>query len=273
MLNAATRFTKNRKQRAATTADHDDLTEVPGVGVARALLVILLLHVAAIAGIYLHNSWSESSDLEATVPALEKESRLVRLPELRGHAVSAGDTYQSIASHYGVDIEALKRVNQEIGLKAGMIANIPNRRAAEVRPVDQPMAQAQVDPPARSARYNRHTSRPLIQTSDTQSYVGSQPGELTQVEGSTPEPTQRAVFITPRAPQADPPIRVRPPRERRVDVAPPAPRGRHHVVRSGETLWRIAQNNGVSVDALKRANPNVNVSALKIGATLTIPSR
>jgi len=237
MLNAATRFTKNRKQRAATTADHDDMTEVPGVGVARALLVILLLHVAAIAGICLHNRWSESSDLEATIPALEKNAPITRIPELRGHAVSSGDTYQSIASHFGVDIEALKRVNEE------------------------------------KERYGQHTSRPLIQTSDTQSHPGSQPGEMALVEGSAPEPTQSAVLITPRPPRADPPIRVQPPRERRAEPAPVATRGRRHTVRSGETLWRIAQNNGISVDALKRANPNVNVSALKIGATLMIPSR
>jgi len=273
MLNAATRFTKNRKQRAATTADHDDMTEVPGVGVARALLVILLLHVAAIAGICLHNRWSESSDLEATIPALEKNAPITRIPELRGHAVSSGDTYQSIASHFGVDIEALKRVNEEKELLPGMIANIPNRRAAEVRPVEQPIVQTQMSPPVRQAGYGQHTSRPLIQTSDTQSHPGSQPGEMALVEGSAPEPTQSAVLITPRPPRADPPIRVQPPRESRAEPAPVATRGRRHTVRSGETLWRIAQNNGISVDALKRANPNVNVSALKIGATLMIPSR
>jgi len=32
ILNAATRFTKKRKQRASTAAGQDEFTEVPGVG-------------------------------------------------------------------------------------------------------------------------------------------------------------------------------------------------------------------------------------------------
>ena len=67
ILRAATRRNSRRKQRAATTAAPEELGEVPGVGVARALVVILLLHVAAIAGIYLHNKWNSSSDLKAAV--------------------------------------------------------------------------------------------------------------------------------------------------------------------------------------------------------------
>ena len=276
ILNAATRLTKNRKQRAATTAHPDDLTEVPGVGVARALVVILLLHVAAIAGIYLHNSWSESSDIEATIPALNENTQPVRMPELRGHTVSTGETYESIASKYSLDRDSLERVNEGKDLEPGWMINLPNRPAEQVRPIERPIAQVQPDPPVREPSYGQ-TSRPVIQTSDTQSYPGSRPGELALVEGAGPEPTESAVLITPPSSSAttrrrvDPPLETRPPvRERRVE---PVARGRRHVVRQGETLWRIAKNNGVTVDALKRANPNVNVEALPIGAKLVIPNR
>ena len=74
ILRAATRRNSRRKQRAATTAAPEELGEVPGVGVARALVVILLLHVAAIAGIYLHNKWNSSSDLKAAVADNDSQS-------------------------------------------------------------------------------------------------------------------------------------------------------------------------------------------------------
>jgi LysM repeat protein len=78
----------------------------------------------------------------------------------------------------------------------------------------------------------------------------------------------------------DEPVLIRPVESVRVDpvrVDParpepaPASGARQHIVKSGETLWRIAQNNKITVDQLKRANPNVNVNALKIGAKLVIP--
>ncbi|MEL6759836.1 MAG: LysM peptidoglycan-binding domain-containing M23 family metallopeptidase [Myxococcota bacterium] len=44
-----------------------------------------------------------------------------------------------------------------------------------------------------------------------------------------------------------------------------------HTVAAGETLWRIAQNHGVSVDELMSANRIEDPTALAIGRTLAIP--
>lgn len=44
-----------------------------------------------------------------------------------------------------------------------------------------------------------------------------------------------------------------------------------HTVVAGETLWRIAQNHGVSVDELMRANRIEDPTALAVGRRLTIP--
>ena len=73
-MHAATRSPKKRRQRASTTAAPADLGEVSGVGVPLALVVILLLHVAAIAGIWIHDKWTESADLEATKVALKGDA-------------------------------------------------------------------------------------------------------------------------------------------------------------------------------------------------------
>jgi LysM repeat protein len=55
-------------------------------------------------------------------------------------------------------------------------------------------------------------------------------------------------------------------------TSPAAPaRGRTHVVRSGETLSRIAQRHGVKLRDLVTANPNVRPERLKPGQTLRVP--
>lgn len=52
-----------KKQRVATTATPEDLdAEVPSVGIGRALTVILVLHVIAIAAIYIGTQWQDDKE-------------------------------------------------------------------------------------------------------------------------------------------------------------------------------------------------------------------
>ena len=51
----------------------------------------------------------------------------------------------------------------------------------------------------------------------------------------------------------------------------PTPTPRTHEVKTGETLSVIAWNYGVSLDALKEMNPDVNVYAMSVGTKLLIP--
>lgn len=46
-----------------------------------------------------------------------------------------------------------------------------------------------------------------------------------------------------------------------------------HVVKSGDNLYRIALNHGVSVAQLQSANPGVSAQSLRIGQKLVIPAR
>ena len=65
------------------------------------------------------------------------------------------------------------------------------------------------------------------------------------------------------APVAPPLVVVQPP------VAQP---GTEYVVVHGDTLGKIAKKNGVTLSALKAANPGVEPTKLKIGQKLTIPA-
>ncbi len=97
------------------------------------------------------------------------------------------------------------------------------------------------------------------------------PGQ--QPEGVTPAATgNQAVSIpNPQGPAAanslTPAAPATPP-----ETTPPAPATRTHVVKKGESLWKIAKVEGLSVGELSRANNLTKTGTLKIGQKLTIPA-
>jgi len=60
-----------------------------------------------------------------------------------------------------------------------------------------------------------------------------------------------------------------PPAARAQDTAPVD--GPTYVVQEGDTLFAIARQFGVTLEALQAANPTINANALPVGATLVIP--
>jgi LysM repeat protein len=66
---------------------------------------------------------------------------------------------------------------------------------------------------------------------------------------------------------------VTPPPVVTPSVAPaPAPSGTEYVVIKGDSLWKIAKKNGVTLKALEEANPGVDAAKLKVGQKLVIPA-
>lgn len=64
-----------------------------------------------------------------------------------------------------------------------------------------------------------------------------------------------------------------PPPAPRQEKKQPAPAPNQHVVKSGDTLSGIAKSNGVTLDALRRANPQVgNGSLIRPGQVISIPA-
>lgn len=47
--------------------------------------------------------------------------------------------------------------------------------------------------------------------------------------------------------------------------------GEYYVIRSGDTLYQIAQNRGITVDMILKANPNINPNRLNVGQIICIP--
>jgi len=96
-----------------------------------------------------------------------------------------------------------------------------------------------------------------------------------QTEAENPAPpldtneTSMDTNIPPAVEASNPPVQpptvVTPP-----PVAPEAA-GTEYVVIKGDSLWKIAKRNGVTVKAIEAANPDIDPAKLKVGQKLSIP--
>jgi LysM repeat protein len=59
---------------------------------------------------------------------------------------------------------------------------------------------------------------------------------------------------------------------RSVTPTPACPNGFYYAIKSGDTLFRISQQFGVSVQSIINANPGINPNNLKIGQIICIPT-
>jgi len=272
ILNASTGNHKRRKQRAAT-ATADDLGEVPGVGVARALIVILLLHVVAIGGIAWHSKWSKENVLKATPSAATKpsESEKPRLVPGGKHGfVERGDNYLIIAGKHGVDVDALKAANNSAALSPGLRINIPPRRVEATTPSELVIGD---QTPAVSIPPVSLLEPSLIQSGPNETQQGSRPGPLVAVEStlpSRPAPESEPVLIKPRIRHLEAPTpKVAP---RAIPVDEPLS-GKTHFVVKGDSIWGLSKKFGVSEESLMSTNGISDPTRLRLGVTLKIPVR
>lgn len=268
---------KKKRQRASTSATPADFEgDVPNLGIAKALVVILLIHVVAIGGIFFHSHWlsEEETTAKAVVPAVAapavakplqpaspaaaiRRDEGENLPTIRSgdslYTVGTGDTYLSISQRFGIDEMELRRANENIQIRQGRVLRIP------------PKMITAVEPPVVTELRDRTPEVSPINPA-------AAPVTPAVVEPAPVEP----VRITPVAPQ---PVLVETDAARQADArangTPVEPAvtgsGTTYKVKSGDTFWGIAQRHGTTPDKLMKLNGIDNARHLKIGATLVIP--
>ena len=252
-----------RKQhRAATAAAPMPEMEgdVPNLGIARALVVILVIHVVAIAGIFAHSHFFEGDAAKAAVaekellePVREQPKAAANLQQIATgedyHIVKTGDTYEKIAMANGVEVADLLKANDNTALSADLILRIPARTIVATEPEE----------------LTRLRNGSAVLETVTETTVGS----ILPVDDLRSAP----MIETDAAAQL-----VRPNVTREVEATRPveqagasAASGTKYTVKNGDTFWRIANTNGTTPDVIMKANRITDPRKLRPGMQLVIP--
>jgi len=236
--------TRNRKQRvsAATAPSSDMDIDDGGSKISRALTIIFLIHIVAIALIFFHQRFLDGRPADqaaapktfvapepsATVaPAPPSRTDLPRLSSgEKPYIVRAGDNFARIAASEGVDEGDLRLLNKHVTIGPGLILKIPPKRIVAI------------DPPEVTAIREQAPSdgdRGLVEAVDISSAPKAQLIRSTQNESSA------------------------------------TATGSSYVVQAGDSVWRIANRFKVTQDALMKANGITDARKMKTGMKLVIP--
>lgn len=246
ILKRLSAVTGNRKQRVAATATPDMEIEDSSSKISRALTIIFLIHIVAIALIFVHQKFLDGrapEQAEATPAAATAAETLPSValapvrqnlpkvgPSEKAYIVRPGDNYGRIASALQVDEGQLRLLNQHVEISPGLILKIPEERVA-VAPAET--LQELTAAPAESDG--------LVDNVDVRDAPRAQ----------LVRPNTRPAAATP--------------------AAPAAASGRSYVVQNGDSVWRIANRFKVSQDALMKANGIADAKKMKVGMNLVIP--
>ncbi len=268
---------KRRIHAATAVADpHVALeSDVPNVGIGRALLVILVLHVVAIGAIYVHSTFfgndrSASTDSSGKAPvaaaiaaAPETEApipkrvvkpatpvtpvapvtaAIVEDPASERYIVVTGDSYNRISQVRNVDEQALRALNNNRPLRAGVVLDLPAELSS--RPV---------------AVNNTPAHKPAVAVVNGDQLPAESNFRATET-ASEPDVSNapKAVVIEPKL--------VRP-------VSTVKDSGTRYKIKSGDTLWRLSSRYKVSRQAILELNNIKDPNKLYAGREIKIPAK
>ncbi len=258
---------RSRRHRASTAAaavpEADG--DVPNLGIARALVVILVIHVVAIAGIFAHSHWFEQPQQEAVAIAAKAQIQPARalpdaatpLPQVGSedgiHIVRAGDTYASIAAANGVKEEDLRKANDNIELRASRILRMPERTIVAIEPEElRRMGEGSAVHETDVAAVDELRSAPMVETTAASQAVLVKPALTRPVGSGTAAST---VTVSKPAVADETPDRA----------------AAKYTVKQGDTFWKIAQVHKTTPAAIMKANRISDPKKLKVGMQLLVP--
>ena len=272
---------RKRRLHAATTATADQHAgmgaDAPSIGVGRALFVILILHVLAVAAIYIHSIISADANettanegqraLSEPAAALvvpvapvakkvvvKKKAAVKRVAQQSAHTgrhiVVTGDTYPRIARRCNVSETALRALNGGQALRAGIVLDLPAELSA--RPVDPKTAAAPKKSAPKASVAKKKESAIAAKAPDAKP---AQAVKVTPAYDVSNAP--KALVEEPDAPAATPAIQDS---------------GKTYTIKPGDTLWGISSRFKVSRDDLLALNGIKDANKIYPGRNIKIPA-
>jgi nucleoid-associated protein YgaU len=250
ILHRLSAVTKNRRQRVAATASAAGVemdSEDGGSKISRALTIIFLIHIVAIGLIFIHQRFLDGRSEEGSTAVSESKTQAaaeppatVRREDLprfasgeKPYIVRTGDNYARIAAAEEVDEGDLRALNRDMDISTGLILKIPPKRIVAVEPPEV-------------IEIRQHAL-----ASDDRGLVEALPVDVANAP--------RAQLVRPNRSSSS------------AAGEPSAASGTSYVVKSGDSIYRIATKYKVNQDDLMRANQITDPRKMKIGMTLRIP--
>ncbi|RJS61560.1 hypothetical protein CJ483_17160 [Bacillus sp. PK3_68] len=220
----------------------------------------------------------KSTEAPVAVAAMEKLDQTVtkvtpqqtKISGSFNHVVQSGDSLWKIANKYGTTVEKIRQDNQlktdalQIGQKLIITPKGSTAKpGAGQKPAEQPK------PPAPSGSTVTH----IVQSGDSLWKIANKYGTTVekikqdnQLKTNALQIGQKLI-ITPKGSAAKPGAGQKPTEQPK----PPAPSGSTvtHIVQSGDSLWKIANKYGTTVEKIRQDN-RLKTDALKIGQKLII---
>ena len=243
-LSAVTR----KRQRVSASATMAGMEmEDGGSKISRALTIIFLIHIVAIALIFIHQRFLDGRQKESTravtrevaTPAVvTKEVGAPTAPAAqnsgKSHVTKDGESYASIAAMHGVAEADLRQLNQDKAMRKGLILSIPVQKVEVAEVVSEAVAE------------------PVAPTNDV----------VVATDATSDEGMVDAVPVD---------VSAAPKAKAIVESESAASSGKTHLVKKGDTITKIAKQYKVTQDALMSANSITDPTKLKAGANLMIP--
>ncbi|PSL03894.1 LysM peptidoglycan-binding domain-containing protein [Cecembia rubra] len=235
------------------------------------------------------NKFRKLNDLDKNDPVVAGQyyylDKKATKADVANHVVMPGETLWSISQKYGIRLAALKaknRIRDDIDLSPGMILNLqePRKRGedfvmvsgSEYRKMLEALSanQTQTNQATATSQTSTPASQPSTTVTPSTAPVTRTP-EPVRTEPSRTEPARTEPVRT----ETTAPVRTPEPTRSTETVNRTQPSSTSsssrtvHTVSPGETLFRISQNYGVSVDDLKRWN-NLPDNTIKVGQEIII---
>jgi LysM repeat protein len=262
---------RRKQQNVAVAAPMPEMEgDVPNLGIARALVVILIIHIVAIAGIFAHSKWFEkdsaiAKDAMVIEPAKPLRDAGESLPKIdkndEPYQPKAGETYATIARDKGVTEQSLREANNNVEIRPSRILRIPQRTIV-----------AESDELVRGG----NGSVVLEGSPDAMPNEEAAPAptavpvdEIRSAEMVDTTAATKGTVIKPRVHREGGAQTVSTPAPAAQQALPAA--NRKYTVKSGDTFYKIAKAYKTTPDVVMKTNKISDPRKLKPGMQLMVP--